>query len=80
VERAGFADYFVLSAREALQLELMLNVTPRGHELSHIGDALYKYAGTGGMANETLKLNTDEYRFMQSLNINRTLASASNAH
>lgn len=67
IQRYGFADSFSLTTREAVDLEVKLNETTRGHELAFIGDSLYNFYQTGGKANQTLNLNTDQYRYLQAL-------------
>jgi len=59
---------FILNEREAIDLELKLNVTYYGHLWrKKIGDILYNY-GTGNLiSNETLVVTTDEFNFLEML-------------
>ena len=56
-------EQFTLASNETICLELKLNVTSRGRELSHIGDVLFDYAKKDNLP-ETLVLTPEQYKFL----------------
>lgn len=58
---------FILNEKEAIDLELKLNVTLYGHLWrKKIGDVLYNY-GTGNLSDETLVVTHEEFTFLEIL-------------
>ena len=56
----------VLSRHDAIQLELKLNVSSKGHELKDVGDILYNF-GSSRTDDSTYTVNNYVYEFLEKL-------------
>jgi len=55
---------FALNAKQAIQLELKLNVTQYGHSWSTIGDELYNYGIAAIDTDKMLVVSEKQYEFL----------------
>ena len=60
--------YFILTTQLCIKLELELNVSGRGHELSHIGDKLYYFVHPRNNedSESTFVINSPQFNFLSS--------------
>lgn len=70
---------FILDAKEAIDLELKLNVSAYGHEWKHIGDVLYNFGSkrSNDKLRMTLEVEADQYKFLGFLKTKNGYASCS---
>lgn len=57
---------FSVDTKQAIDLELKLNVTSKGKVWIHIGDHLFAY-GTSKQCEPTLVVNNEQYALLQTL-------------
>ena len=55
---------FILNEREAIDLELKLNVTDYGHTWRPIGDALYNFGSRNSKSLPILVVTTEQFNFL----------------
>ena len=60
-------ESMLLTNREAIDLELCLNVTTVGHAWVHIGDALFNFGTNKSDAKTELMVSDHQFNFLQLL-------------
>ena len=59
---------FHVNQKEAIMIELKLNISQYGNQWSKLGDALYNF-GSKKDSNTLLKVTTDQYQYLHMLYI-----------
>jgi len=61
-------DYIELNDRQAIDLELKLNITSKGHEWKHIGDVLYNFGTKQNIYIYEFKVSHIQMEFLKLIN------------
>jgi hypothetical protein len=61
-------DYIELNDRQAIDLELKLNITSKGHEWKHIGDVLYNFGTKRNIYISEFKVSHIQMEFLKLIN------------
>ena len=61
------SQFIQLNKQEAIQLELKLNVTSKGHELKNIGDELFNFGSSQEQKNCSFIVTNEQYKFIMML-------------
>lgn len=61
-------DYIELNDRQAIDLELKLNITSKGHEWKHIGDVLYNFGTKQNIYISEFKVSHIQMEFLKLIN------------